>query len=186
VQANDPERFKQIAQAWAEADAGIRTYLQARAYEATQYREQVQGQFNAYAAQEDYLFNQAHPELKDPAVKAKVMNAAMDYLRSTGMSDREIAAAWNGQGATNLRDHRTQSALLKLARQHLAEKKAAKTTPPRKNTPIKTVRPGSAGEVRRATEGRHAELEARLDRSHSLRDAARLVAQRRADARRWR
>jgi hypothetical protein len=112
-------------------------------------------------------------------VKAEILSAAIAELRDRGMSDEAIVAGYNGSGPVNLRDAAVQSALLDLARTRLNRERIANRPKPRAP---RVQRPGVSGEVTQAP-NQHKVLSDRLDKTGSPRDAARLLAARRADAR---
>jgi hypothetical protein len=174
----DPARFAALVEACQQADAEIAkatTVAQAEAVTAAHAHQQ---QWAYFAHAEDQVFNSRHPELAaNPQAKQAVAQGAIDYLRSLGMSDGEIQTAWN---SPQLRSAKAQEVLLEATRAWLAKKNLANR--PRKEAP-RLQRPGAAGEVAHRPDP-HIELSKRLDRSGSVRDAARLLVRRRQAARR--
>src|SRR6185369_10010846 len=128
---------------------------------------------------QDHEFERKHPELRDPAVRVKLFNAAIDYLKDKRMSEAEIAANWQGVGNEDFRFAAKHEALLELARYHLAKKNLANR--PKKAAPP-VQKPGARGAVE--PRSRFADLEDRFARTGSARDAGRLIAARRSAARR--
>lgn len=146
---------------------------QAQHRQAHEYAQQ----WNMFAAQQDQLFTEKHPEIvKDKAKAAKVGTDAVTRLREHGFEDQEIAALWNGQVSLSLRDARAQQLVLDSI--ELAEIKAkSKAAVARAVPPVQ--RPGVSRPRNAGTEALQA-LSEKLNQTGSAKDAARLIAARRA------
>jgi hypothetical protein len=176
-----PQRYQEIAAAYAAGEQQLAMVQKSAQLDVVRYANGAMQQFNQWAQEQDAAFASRHPELNDPKVKAEVVRGTIDYLKSIGMTDQQIADGYlHGTGPVNLRHAAAQETLLRAARADMAKKNLANR--PRKAAP-RVVRPGSAGEITQVPD-KHTTLERRLDNSGSIRDAARLVSARRADARR--
>jgi hypothetical protein len=142
--------------------------------------QQQQAQWQNYAAAEDAAFAQSHPELNDPATFAQSQKDALAYLESQGITREQAAHLWNTNSF--FRGAHTQKALYDAARWHAASLRAKDKL---KN--LKPVPPVHKPGESRGFAGRHDEdlriLNAQLNEHGRVRDAAKLLIQRRAAAR---
>jgi hypothetical protein len=136
--------------------------------------------FTEFAQREDSLLAEKVPEMADSKKAAELQNAALAVLKSTGFNEQELAASWRGEQGLSLRDHRVQLLILDATRWREAQAKAkqvqAKPVPP-------VQRPGVAQGKNAAREAEIANLDQKLERTGSLKDAAALLRARRAAAR---
>jgi hypothetical protein len=139
----------------------------------------LQGKWNAFAAEQDAEFIKAAPEFADKEKAAALQRAAVTYLKEIGYTEDELARNWNGQQAFSLREKRWQMVIRDGMRYRQAQAAVQKA-------PIKTVppvtRPGVAPAPGRALESQIKQLESALDKStgnRSARIAADLQALRR-------
>jgi hypothetical protein len=180
VRTSDPARYAEITQAYIEAERILQTVGKSAAMDALQYQSAQQAQFHRTAAQHDQAFAEAHPEMANAKVRQAIFENAYAYLREAEkMSDEEIRDGYFRTG--ELRSYRAQERILRASRAWAAQRRAPA---PRRATPKhQPMRPGSAGEISQAP-NRNSDLETRLERSGSVRDAARLLIARRAARRR--
>jgi hypothetical protein len=153
----------------------------AREAQAAQERQlsDLQGKWNAFAAEQDAEFIKAAPEFADKEKAAALQRAAVSYLKEIGYTEDELARNWNGQQAFSLREKRWQMVIRDGMRyrqaQAAVQKSPVKTVPP-------VTRPGVAPAPGRALESQIKQLESALDKStgnRSARIAADLQALRR-------
>lgn len=163
--AGDPRarQFQELRQ------AAIVTHQQAA-------QQQQRAQFQEAAAREDARWGAQHPEMKNPKVAETLRQGAIDYLREVvGLNDEQINHHWNVAGT--LRTAEAQNMLLDATRTYLAKKGIA-NRPAAKVRPVQ--RPGTASHGSGAyREAGIKELDQRLSESGNVKDAARLVAERR-------
>jgi hypothetical protein len=155
---------------------------------AINYEHSRNYQFNQAAAQHDDAFERNHPELFGPdaprGAKDAIREEAMQFLREQGMSAQDIMQNWKGNGpySAALRSATAQEMLLQVARMRLAKKDMA---PGRRNAPLPRVqRPGAASAPIGAVQANVSQAAKNLNRSGSVRDAAKLLAAQRRAARR--
>jgi hypothetical protein len=145
-----------------------------------QASEKVQ-QFGEFAKREDDLFKEKVPDMADEAKAAALQGKALSLLRDLGFDEEnELVPAWNGQKEFSLRDHRLQllirDATLWREAQAKAKVAAVKPVPP-------VQRPGAASVRDGGAQAQVQSLTKRLEQTGSLKDAARLVAERRRASR---
>src|SRR5579883_2135869 len=121
-----------------------------------------------------------NPDLADPVKRAKLTEAAGHMLRELGFSDAELGDFFHGRRELNLHDHRVQMLIRDGVRfrdaQRAARQASAKPVPP-------VQRPGAAQPRGAAHEAVVQNLTRRLEASGNIKDAARLLAERRKAAR---
>jgi hypothetical protein len=124
-----------------------------------------------WGSEQDRQFAERHKELtSNPAAHQKAAEAAREVLREAGMSDEQIVAGWN---SGQLRTAQAQEILLMAARHKLGQKALTKARAKPKVPPV-SHRPGVAS-GRKEAYGIQA-AEKRLNQTHSLKDAARLLS----------
>ena len=132
--------------------------------------------WSEFARRQDDLFKEKVPEFADSDKAAKLQSAAVGVLKDIGFDERELIALWNGQRGISLRDHRLQLLIRDGIRFRDAQQKAklaaTKPVPP-------VQRPGVAQAKGAARDAQLQALTSKLDKSGSLKDAARLLAERR-------
>jgi hypothetical protein len=116
------------------------------------------------------------PEVADPAQREKLNNTIVGMLRELGFSEPELNELLVGQERLSVHDHRLQLLLRDGARFREAQK-AAKEASTKPLPPVQ--RPGVAQGKAAAQHAAVASLARRLDQTGSLKDAARLLAERR-------
>ena len=138
-----------------------------------QAQEQYQRDFAKFAADEDTKFDKAMP-----AVDKELSAAAVTTLRNVGFSDADLRRAYHGEASISLRDHRAQLLVAKAA---LYDRAIAETPQKRSRSVPPVTRPGTSGEHHDDySSNQISELSQKLSRSGNLKDAARLLAARRA------
>jgi hypothetical protein len=132
--------------------------------------------FSQYMQRELELACEKAPELADPGQRAKLEHAAVGMLRELGFSDQELLALHNGRSDLSLHDHRVQLLIRDGVRFRDAQKAARQAS----TKPVPPVqRPGVAQPRGAAHEAVVQNLTKRLDQTGTLKDAARLLAERR-------
>jgi hypothetical protein len=129
-----------------------------------------------YMQREQELACEKAPELVDPTQRAKLEHAAVGMLRELGFSDQELLALHNGRSDLSLHDHRVQLLIRDGVRFRDAQK-AAKQASTKPVPPVQ--RPGVAQPRGAAHDAVVQNLTKRLDQTGTLKDAARLLAERR-------
>jgi hypothetical protein len=120
------------------------------------------------------------PELVDPAQRSKFEHAAVGMLRDLGFTDQELNGLYLGRADLSLHDHRVQM----LIRDGLRFRDAQKAARQASLKPVPPVqRPGVAPQRGAAHDAVVQNLTKRLDQTGTLKDAARLLAERRKAAR---
>jgi hypothetical protein len=175
--ANNPARYAQI-RSRMDALSRITGQLQAADQQA---RSESRQQAETWAESEDAKFQQQNPEFRDPANAPKVRQMVIENLRTRGVTDQELTALWNMQSGINIRDARVQSILYDAAR-FRAAREAGKHAVRKPLPPVQ--RPGVASSRRMSADEQIQKLSQRLDKTHNLKDAARLLsAERKANRR---
>jgi hypothetical protein len=129
-----------------------------------------------YAQRELGLVSEKAPELADPAQRAKFEHAAVGVMRELGFSDQELVALHMGRADLSLHDHRVQLLIRDGVRFRDAQKAARQAS----LKPVPPVqRPGVAPQRGAAHDAVVQNLTKRLDQTGTLKDAARLLAERR-------
>ena len=158
--------------------AAIQQQVQAAVARQTIERTQ---RWHTFASDEDAKFAEKASDLADTDAKLKAASSAADMLREMGFSDAELGALWSGQRDISLRDHRIQL-LIRDGLRYRDAQRAAKSPHPR---PVPHVqRPGAAPARNADADGRVKDLTERLNATGNVRDAAALLAARRAAQRR--
>jgi hypothetical protein len=116
------------------------------------------------------------PEIADPAQRSKLEHAALGMLRELGFSDQELTALYQGRADLSLHDHRLQLLIRDGVRLRDAQK-AAKEASLKPVPPVQ--RPGVAQPRGAAQDAVVQSLSKRLEQTGNLKDAARLLAERR-------
>jgi hypothetical protein len=133
-----------------------------------------------YTQRELGLMSEKAPELADPAQRARFEHAAVGVLRDLGFSDQELVALHMGRTDLSLHDHRVQLLIREGVRFRDAQKAARQAS----LKPVPPVqRPGVAPQRGAAHDAVVQNLTKRLDQTGTLKDAARLLAERRKAAR---
>jgi hypothetical protein len=166
IAAQNPQRWAAIQQSVQQANS--LTAAQAQERQATKAREAEA--FRSYANQEDAKLERAVGKLTDADFRT-VQSYARDVL---ALSDNELVALASDR---TVRDHRFQRALLDAARYHAAQEASRGAV--RKNLPP-VQRPGARQPPVNPSARNLDALQAAFGKSNSLKDAAALLAARRA------
>jgi hypothetical protein len=133
-----------------------------------------------YAARERGVFIEKVPEIADPVQRSKLEHAAVGMLRELGFSDQELGELYHGRRELSVHDHRLQMLIRDGVRLRDAQKAAREAS----TKPVPPVqRPGVAQPRGAAQDAVVQNLTKRLDQTGNLKDAARLIAERRKAAR---
>jgi len=169
----NPQRYVQAHAALNRAQAVVNEHQQV----GQQAAQDVQEQFQHWAQQQDHVFAERHPELKDPKVAKQMGELAVQELQKIGLSQQEIAALYHGMQDISFRDARTQELLLDAIRWRASKHRMKEIA----SKPLPAVqRPGTR---RDALPGEHAAVQAAekaMSANPSLRNATRLMQARRA------
>jgi hypothetical protein len=143
----------------------------------TRQAAEKQQKWQTFASTEDALFLEKAPEFADKDKAAKAHSSAADMLHELGFKDDELADYWHGRRDLSLRDHRVQLLLRDGVRYREAQAQAKKA----QAKPVPNVqRPGTARPANADADARVQALDQRLTQSGNLKDAAALIAARRA------
>ncbi len=129
--------------------------------------------WSSYAEEQDKLLAEKAPELSDKERGQKVRDAALDYLKDVGFTEKELATAWRGEKDIPFRDHRVQMLILDGIRYREAQSKA-KTVTAKPLPPVQ--RPGVSPGKGAATEARVQTLTKQLPNAKGL-NAVRAAAE---------
>jgi hypothetical protein len=110
LQNENPERFQSFVNDFQQLDYDFRI----KQANVAAHTSGQQRQFSAAAKQHDDIFERAHPELKDPAVKSTIRREVLSYLAEQGMSEEMAMQNWRGNGpcAAAMRSSMGQELLL--------------------------------------------------------------------------
>jgi hypothetical protein len=180
LQSTDPQKAAQLID-YVNRRSAVAAQLETDLNQARAQQEQIQRtQFQRYAEQQDSAFEAAEPEMRGEN-SARLQREALETLRHYGLTDDQIAAAWNGT-PISLRSAPAQRIVLAAARWRQASQRAkeaiARPSPP-------PQKPGVRQDVRASVSDLNA-LRRRLDEAGSaqqqLKLAGQLVASRRRAA----
>jgi hypothetical protein len=133
-----------------------------------------------FAQREHALLLEKIPEMADPAQGARLHVAAVGVLHELGFSDQELAEMVQGRRDLSVHDHRLHLLIRDGVRFRDAQKAARQAS----TKPVPPVqRPGVAQPRGAAQDAVVQNLTKRLDQTGNLKDAARLIAERRKAAR---
>ena len=154
----------------------------ARQLQAAQSRhaQEREAELAHFVKREQELFVEKAPEFADETQRARLQNAAVDMLKSIGFPERELNQLWRGERDLSLHDHRLHLLIRDGLRWRDAQQKAREATA-RPVPPV--VRPGVAQGKGAARDAAISTLTRRLDQTGNLKDAARLIAERRKASR---
>jgi hypothetical protein len=177
---NDPARFEVLRQKMAQAAA------HQEAGRVNQARQQQQAQvyahqFQDFARHQDSEVGKLVPELAanfpDKETTKRLQNASVELLREKGFSQNEIAGAWHNGTPLLLRDARVQATLADAAKFRLMVGLRKEIESKKNRTPSPVQRPGRASNV--FADHSADEVFERLQKSHSVDDAVRVLEARR-------
>ena len=161
MEAQNPARAQAARQLYAQAESMYRQHLNELSAVVPAHLEMVRAH--------NELFDQEHPELRDPKVKGEIRDAAVRVLKKAGATDTEI-----DQLRVNGMHHVAQDILAKAAKYELALEARAKNAGRR--VPPAPQRPGVAGApMSKAHTAAHAASRA-MDQNPSVKNAARMLA----------
>jgi hypothetical protein len=162
MEAQNPARAQAARQLYAQAEGIYRQHLNELSAVVPKHLEMVRAH--------NELFDQEHPELRDPKVKGEIRDAAVRVLKKAGATDSEI-----DQLRVNGLPFVAQEMLAKAAKYELALEAKAKNAG-RRNTPPRVQKPGVAGApMSRADSAAYAASKA-MDQNPSVKNAARYLA----------
>jgi hypothetical protein len=165
---------------WDAQQKRIASAQQELASAAQRQEQERQLRLDQYVKRERDLLVEKIPEIADPAQRAKLEHAAVGMLRELGFSDQELNGLYYGKGDLSLHDHRLQL----LIRDGIRFRDAQKAAREASHKPVPPVqRPGVAQPRGAAHDAVVQNLTKRLDQTGNLKDAARLIAERRKAAR---
>jgi hypothetical protein len=175
-QRNDPLRY----QAWdlaykrlTHASAELQAQQAQQAQQQQLQHQQFMQNAEAWRAEEAQKFADKAPEWKDPKAYPGLVAGMMDYLGEVGFEQDFLQRAATEFLPIQIHDHRFQM----LAWDGYQYRQALKATKSPSRAPVPPVqRPGSAPAKGEAQEARFKDLNRQLDRTGSLKDAARLIA----------
>ncbi len=133
-----------------------------------------------YSRHEQSVLAEKVPELADPVQRSRLEHAAVGMLHDFGFTDQELTELYQGRRDLSLHDHRLQLIIRDGVRFRDAQK-AAKQASTKPVPPVQ--RPGVAQPRGAAQDAVVQNLTKRLDQTGNLKDAARLLAERRKAAR---
>jgi hypothetical protein len=166
--------------AWDAQQKRIASAQQELASAGLRQEQERQIRLSAYSQREQGLMCEKVPELVDPAQRSKFEHAAVGMLRDLGFTDQELNGLYLGRADLSLHDHRVQM----LIRDGLRFRDAQKAARQASLKPVPPVqRPGVAPQRGAAHDAVVQNLTKRLDQTGTLKDAARLLAERRKAAR---
>jgi hypothetical protein len=166
--------------AWDAQQKLIASAQQELASAGLRQEQERQIRLSAYSQREQGLMCEKVPELVDPAQRSKFEHAAVGMLRDLGFTDQELNGLYLGRADLSLHDHRVQM----LIRDGLRFRDAQKAARQASLKPVPPVqRPGVAPQRGAAHDAVVQNLTKRLDQTGTLKDAARLLAERRKAAR---
>jgi hypothetical protein len=165
---------------WDAQQKRIASAQQELASTAQRQDQERQIRLEEFIKREQDLFCEKVPEIADPAHKTKLEHSALGMLRELGFSDQELGELYRGRADLSLHDHRLQM----LIRDGIRFRDAQKAAKQASTKPVPPVqRPGVAQPRGAAQDAVVQNLTKRLDQTGNLKDAARLIAERRKAAR---
>lgn len=169
----DPLRYSQ----WDAHQKQVQA-VQSEVQQAQQRQAEAQvEQFRTFSEEQDKLFLEAAPEFADEAKREPAQKLVRSYLSEMGVDDATLADLWTGKQNVSLRHHKMQQVIYDAARWRNAQK-AAKEVAARPVPPVQ--RPGVAPTRGEGEAAKVQTLHRTLKETGSIRDAAALIAARRA------
>jgi len=165
---------------WDAAQKRIASAQQNLAGATQRHDQEHKIRLEQFVKREQGLLIEKVPEIADAAQRTKLEHAALGMLRELGFSDPELHALYHGRADLSLHDHRLQMLIRDGVRFRDAQK-AAKEASTKPVPPVQ--RPGVAQPRGAAQDAVVQNLTKRLDQTGTLKDAARLLAERRKAAR---
>ena len=175
-QRNDPLKYqawdlayKRLTHASAELQAQQAQQYQQQQLQQQQYMQNAE----AWKNEEALKFQEKAPEWKDPKTYQSKVAEVLDYMEEIGYPRQEIEGFATNFVPIQIHDHRFQL----IVRDALRYREAVKATKqPARNAVPPVQRPGSAPAKGEAQEARFKDLNRQLDRTGSIKDAARLIS----------
>ena len=165
---------------WDAQQKRIASAQQELASTAQRQDQERQVRLDEFIKREQGLFIEKVPEIADPTQRSKLERSALGMLHELGFSDQELGDLYRGRADLSLHDHRLQM----LIRDGIRFRDAQKAAKEASTKPVPPVqRPGVAQPRGAAQDAVVQNLTKRLDQTGNLKDAARLLAERRKAAR---
>ncbi|MGI8853706.1 MAG: hypothetical protein ACR2GC_10565 [Methyloceanibacter sp.] len=182
MQAQDPQKHAVILGETAQIDAQFARAVQEFAARQQQVQVATQQYHEHFCKQQDLMFAAANTELVSDSAKHKqATEDALTYLRENGLADGQITWLWHTQPW--FRAAGTQQALYDASQFRKIKKSIADGRLRANEQKLRTMppvqRPGASGQVVSDDDSSLKQFNARFTESGSVRDAARLVAERR-------
>ena len=155
----DPENYREWRIKYIEAQEVLQSRLKRRDQIATLHTKQQELRQQAYVVKQQKLALELIPELEDPTFIDEVVS----YGESVGFSREEILAITEAKQLFVLKQA-MENSRAKVQRAAAIEKKE-KVVP-------KVVKPGTPTSQSESTKGKNTQLRAKLNSTHSLKDAA--------------
>lgn len=153
--------------------AHVQQQVQAATARQSQEKQQKLAEF---ISREGELLKEKVPELADPVKGPKLRETAVARLKEIGFSEAELGALWRGETEISLHDHRLQRLIADGVRFQAAQAATRNSTRPA--VPL-VQRPGTA-QPRGAQAAQVVQnLTQRLDKTGNVKDAVRLLVERR-------
>jgi hypothetical protein len=177
---SNPEKYNAIRADYEAAQGLLQTAAQAQAQRQQVDAQHAAAQFQAWSKAQDDAFD-AELGKQPPERQAAIRQEARAMLKDYGLSDQDVAFLWQNDIA--FRSHAGQRILADAAAFRLQQKTAQSIKPVPPTLP-RVQRPGSsATRMERGEDVDLRNLNSRLNTSHSAKDAAALLAARRARSR---
>lgn len=178
LQQKDPAKFSEIKQEVEAAQTLLQVAAQQQAQQQRVQQQQQLAHAQAWATREDNAFEAEFA--KEPPHRQEAIRAeARTMLRDYGLNDQEIAWAWSNDPVMR---SRAGQLILRDAAAYRLQQKTAQTIRPT-YTPVRVQKPGPAGTIARQGDEDLRGLSNKLTQTGSAKDAAALLAARRARAR---
>jgi hypothetical protein len=179
LQVHDPARFEQAREAIMHNRDVIHESI--RVQQATQqYQQAVEQQ---WALQQDQVFTQRHPELRDPKVAREVGDMVMRELTEAyGLTMDDLGQMWHGGKQISLRSAAAQEILLDAVRYRHA-KRGISSAARKSAQPVSVAKPGTRSGRMSDSESSQEQASRVFRANPTLRNAARNLAARRAASR---
>ena len=176
--AEDPIRYLQ----WqAHRDEVAANHREIQAAQQRQMQEH-QSRWTEFASKADKEVFERIPELADPEKRSKIQEGARALLTDVGFKEAELQQSWNGELGISLRDPRMQEIVNDARKYREAQANAKKAiSQPKPLPPVQ--KPGVAAPKGASNSELIQTLSAKLDKTGSAKDAAALLAAKRASRR---
>lgn len=137
-----------------------------------------QSRWQEFASKQDAAVLERIPDLSDPSKRTKVQESARAYLKDVGFQDTELEQSWGGQLGISFRDARVQEMIHDAVKWREAQ---AKVKTAISSKPLPPVQKPGVSAAKGSADVQHIQtLSAKLDKTGNAKDAAALIAARRA------